>query len=167
MRIRVLITAFAALLLTGLIIVLGQSDQRSSGKVTVSFLGYTNLPNSGAISALISVNNNDSVPIRFDLSSETEKMQEVRVIVTPPSTASALTCGSSLVYAVEAPAGHRKWRVRLLYFRCTPKERLYNLAWNRQIPQKLGSSWPNLACPYPQVTNSIWLTQTSPISDDP
>ena len=167
MRFRVFITASAALLFIGLIIVLGQSEQRSSGKVTFSFLGYTNLPNSRAISALISVNNNDSVPIRFDLSSETEQMQEVRVVVTPPTTASALPCGSSLAYAVEAPAGHPNWRVRLRYFRCTAKERLYNLAWNRQIPQKLGNFWPNLACPYPQFTNSIWLTQTSPISGDP
>jgi hypothetical protein len=167
MRSRALITASAGLLLIGLIILLGQSDQRSCGKVTVSFLGYTNLPNGRAISALISVNNNDSVPIRFGLSSETEQMQEVWAVVAPFPTAAALPCGSSSVYAVEAPAGHSKWRVRLRYFRCTAKERLYNLAWNRQIPQKLGSSWPNLACPYPQVTNSIWLTQTSPISDDP
>jgi hypothetical protein len=144
MRFRVLITASAALLLIGLIIILGQSDQRSSGKVTVSFLGYTNLPNSGVISALICVNNNDSVPIRFDLSSETEQQQEVRVVVSPRTTAAALACGSSLVYAVEAPGDHPKWRVRLLYFRCTAKERLYNVAWNHQIPRSAAKPQPKL-----------------------
>ncbi len=158
MRFRIVIIGFAALII-GTIVVLIQSAPPAYGKVTVCFLGYTNLPNGRAVSALVAVNNNDSVPIRFDLSSETEQGQEVRVVVSPLTTAAALACGSSLVYAVEAPADHPKWRVRLLYYRCTAKEELYNVAWNHQLPQKLGSWWPNLACPYPLVTNSIWLAQ--------
>ena len=159
MRSKTVIIGSAALILIGTIVVLIQSAPPAYGKVTLSFLGYTNLPNTRAVSALISVNNHDSVPIRFDLSSETEKAREVRVVVSPPTTATALACGSSLIYAVEAPANHPKLRVRLLYYRCTAKEELYNVAWNHQIPQKLSGWWPNLACPYPQVTNSIWLAQ--------
>ena len=159
MRLKTVIIGSAALILIGMILVLIQSAPPASGKVDLCFLGYTNLPNGRAVSALVAVNNNDSVPIRFDLSSETEQAQEVRVVVSPRTTAAALACGSSMVYAVEAPVDHPKWRVRLLYYRCTAKEELYNVAWNHQIPQQLRGWWPNLACPYPQVTNSIWLTQ--------
>ena len=159
-RFRIVIIGFAALILIGTIVLLIQSAPPASGNVTLSFLGYTNFPNTRAVSALIAVNNNDSVPIRFDLSTETEQAREVGVVVWPPTTAAALTCGSSLIYAVEAPADHPKWRVRLRYFRCSVAEQVYFSAWSHDLPQKrLRRWWPGFAAPHPYTATSDWLMQ--------
>ena len=128
-------------------------------RVSVSFLGYTNMPNSQTISALVMIKNNDSVPILFDVSSEDEGMRAVRVQVIPPTTALPLGCGESSVHAVDAPLGRGRWRVRLEYFRCTVKERLYYMAWKRRVTRKLPNPLPTFVYPSARTTNSVWLVR--------
>ena len=163
MRVRILLLGFAVVILIALFI-FAQAGSPATSRVTVSFLGYTNLPKGETISALVSINNYGSTPVRFDLSAEDERTQEVRVVVTPPTTASPLPAGgTSTTYAVGAPLGRGKWRVRLRYFRCTPKEKLYYFGWNHKVPQKLeavsSSSLPKFIYPSPYVTHSVWLTR--------
>ena len=147
------------ILMVAVVVLLAKPRESAPDRVTVSFLGCTNLPNGQTISALVSINNNDSVPVRFDLSSDVEGAQEVRVQVTPRTTMAPLECGKSLTYAVDAPPGQGRWRVRLLYYRCTANERLYNFAWRQKIPSKLGNSLPRFVYPAEHITNGEWLTR--------
>jgi hypothetical protein len=61
-----------------------------------------------------------------------------------------------MVLAVGEPLDGERWRVRLLFSRCTLKERLYHFGIVHRVPPPFSRLVPNM--PPIETTNTSWLT---------
>jgi hypothetical protein len=135
--------------------------------ISVSFIGYTNAPNSAWRFALFSMTNRDRVALRLrGLSTEIEGRADLKAptfnaslpwITRPNAPPSPVKSGDHLIFAVGEPWEGGKWRVQVRYARSTIKEKLFMFRLTHSVPSLIAEFLPG---PPPVTTvTSEWVPQ--------
>ncbi len=130
----------AALLV--LAIIFGNRHRGGRG-VTVSFLGYTNLPNNSTRFALFSLHSQDTVATRWrgnwvEVEGLSYNKAPTVNVNLPWFSGTTLKQGDSLTIAVGEPAEARRWRFNVLSSRYALRERALDFAMKHKLPIGIG-----------------------------
>ena len=155
------VVSVIALLIAGAILLLIVTKPSTPASLSVSFTGYTNLPNNSLRFALFTLANSDRLPLRWrGVATEVEGDNNLKAPIVNSSlpwiTLTPLKTGGSMTLAVGEPLDGERWRVQLRFSRCTIKERLYQFAIVHRVPPPLSRLIPSM--PPIQTTNTGWLT---------
>ena len=155
------VVAVIALLIVGAILLLILVKPSAPASLSVSFTGYTNLPNNHLRFALFTITNFDRLPLRWrGVGTEVEGDNNLKAPVVNPSlpwiTPKPLKTGGSMMLAIGEPLDGERWRVQLRFSRCTFRERLYQFAMVHRVPPPFSRLIPNM--PPILMTNTVWLT---------
>ena len=166
---RWLILLILPVLLILLVVRLPNEHASVSRGITISFTGYTNLPNNTTRFALFSLRNQDSLPIRWRGNwVEVEGLQYNKAPTInrslPWFAALALKRRDSLTVAVGEPLEEGRWRFSVLCSRYTLRARLLDYAFEYKLPTRVGRftllDSQQILSPTNSITNSsIWLAK--------
>jgi hypothetical protein len=138
-----------------------------ANSISVSFVGYTNAPNSSGRFALFSITNRDRIALRLrGLSTEIEGQANLKAptfnaslpwITHSNAPPSPVKSGDHLIFAVGEPWETGRWRVRVPYSRSTIREKLFMFRLTHSVPSLIAKFFPG---PPPITTvTSEWVQQ--------